>query len=238
MNADNDFNEEFWGTSNIIVDYEGLCDESVPWEQSVQSDLKLSQISSLGKIKIPQNKEILVTLSTQIDILTVNQATSKKPSGSTEYWGNIGGTSAYAGVVVELFAKATDGTLTSCLPGKVTMASRAVELKNLIGGNVTYEDCTTDGCTTKIANVELASSIGLAMDTAAAHSFQFLCVNMESDAYDVFAKFSLDAKVDDICDAVLGGECGTIADFAAARVAFNKRMLTVQEVRLANQIEL
>ena len=80
MNADNDFNEEFWGTSNIFDDYEGLCDESVPWEQSVQSDLKLSQISSLGKIKIPQNKEILVTLSTQVDILTVNQATSKKGS--------------------------------------------------------------------------------------------------------------------------------------------------------------
>lgn len=234
MNADNDFNEEFWGTSNI-VEISDLCDES---PNVFESDLKLSQISSLGKIKIPQNKEILVTLSTQIDILTVNQATSKKPSGSTQYWGNIGGTSAYAGVVVELFANATDGTLTSCLPGKVTMASRAVELKNLIGGNVTYEDCTTEGCTTKIADVELASSIGLAMDTAAAHSFQFLCVNMESDAYDVFARFSLDAKVEDICDAVLGGECGTIADFAAARVALNKRMLTVQEVRLANQIEL
>lgn len=205
-----------------------------------ESDLKLSQISSLGKIKIPQNKEILVTLSSQIDILTVNQATSKKPSDRTEFWGNIGGTYSFAGVDVEIIAKAADGTMSDpCLPGKVTMASRAVELKNVIGGNVTYDDCIDEtNCVTKIADVELASSIGLAMDTAAAHSFQFLCVNMESDVYDVYAKFSLKAEVEDICDAVLGGECGTIADFAAARVALNKRMLTVQEVRLANQIEL
>ena len=61
---------------------------------------------------------------------------------------------------------------------------------------------------------------------------------MDSDVYGVFAKFSLDANVGDICDDVLGGDCGSIADFAAARVDLNKRMLTVQEVRMANQIEL
>lgn len=202
-------------------------------------DPALSQISNLGKIKIPQNKEILVTLSAQIDILTVNQATSKKQT--TSYWGNIGGTSSYAGVTVEIHAMASDGTSVTCLPGEVTMASRAIELKNVTGGNVTYEDCidtNAANCVPKIADLELASSIGLAMDTAAAHSFQFLCVNMDSDVYDVFAKFSLKAEVEDICDDVIGGDCGSIADFAAARVGLNKRMLTVQEVRLANQIEL
>ena len=40
------------------------------------------------------------------------------------------------------------------------------------------------------------------------------------------------AEVEDICDDVIGGDCGSIADFAAARVGLNKRMLTVQEVRL------
>lgn len=237
MNSENEFNLDFWGNSSL-VDIDALCNSAE--SDTNENMLNLTQISPLGLIKIPQNKEILVTLSSQIDILTVNQATSKKPTDS--YWGNIGGTYAFAGVNVKLSAVNTEGDKTTCYPGEITLASRAVELKNVIGGEVTYEDCEIDAgtrtCTNKIADTELSSSIGLAMSTAAAHSFQFLCVNMDSDTYDVYAEFSLSADVENICDAVLGGDCGTIADFAGARVALNKRMLTVQQVRMANQIEL
>lgn len=75
------------------------------------------------------------------------------------------------------------------------MASRYVELRNQIGGEVTYEDCYNDPadgieelvCPIKVANTTLSSTIGLAMDTAAAHSFQWLCVDLDSDVYDVVA---------------------------------------------------
>lgn len=236
MNADEDFNAGFWGNSNL-VNITDLCDQAT-MNDSVDA---VSQLAPLGKIKIPQNKEIHITLSAQIDILTVNQATSKKQT--TSYWGNIGGTTASAGVTVEVFAQPVgEDTLIKCDPGRVTMASRAVELKNVIGGNVTYEDCSTEDdvftCEQKIADVELASSIGLAMSTAAAHTFQWLCIDMVADTYDVIAKFTLDAEVGDICSEFFGGDCTDIADFAAGRVALNKRIMTVQEVRMVNHLDL
>ena len=234
INADNDFNVDFWGESNI-VDIPGLCEGAGPFGSN--DDAIILQISSLGKIKIPQKQDILATLSSQIEILTVNQATSKKRA-EDPYFGNIGGTYSFAGVTVEMIAEASDGTVTKCHPGKITMASRAVELKNVIGGEVTYEDCTEDGvCVSKVADTELESSIGLAMDTSGAYSFQFLCVDMDSDVYDVYAKFSLSAAVADQCD-LYEGDCADIADFAAARVALKNRMLTAQQVRMANQIDL
>ena len=89
-----------------------------------------------------------------------------------------------------------------------------------------------------LRNTELESSIGLAMDTRGAQSFQFLCVDMNTDVYDVYAKFTLEADVADQCDLYDGNNCEDIADFAAARVALKNRMLTAQQVRMANQIDL
>jgi len=102
----------------------------------------VDQFADLGKIKIPQDKEILINLSAQINIFTLNTATSKK-GRQDEFYGNIGATSAMAGVDVRLYAipERAGGIGVLCEPGRVTMASRYVELRNRIGGEVTYEDC-------------------------------------------------------------------------------------------------
>lgn len=108
-------------------------------------------------------------------------------------------------------------------------------MRNQIGGNVTYEDCIDedpDNCETKIADLDLESTIGIAMDTAAAHSFQWVCVDLDSDTYDVYAKFSLKAEVQQLCIDMEGdNNCADIDDPAQARVILQKRMMTAQQVR-------
>lgn len=219
---------------NCLVDF---CSENA----SKSEDMVLEQVVGLGKIKIPNNKEILVTLSSQINIFTVNTATSRK--GKDTNVGNIGATSAMAGVKVVLYAvpeRAGEGDAVMCQPGEVTMASRYVELRNQISGSATYEDCADlngDGdiddegeCEVKIADLELESSIGLAMETEAAHSFQWVCPNLPSDVYDVRAMFQLAADANDLCDQIQGNDCATINDLAAARVILGKRIMTIQQV--------
>ena len=116
------------------VDVTGFCnDNTIP--KAVNGTLILDQAAPLGKIKIPQDKEILITLSAQINIFTLNTATSKK-GREDEFYGNIGATSAMAGVDVRLYAiPEGGGNSTLCEPGQVTMASvtmasRDVELRN------------------------------------------------------------------------------------------------------------
>lgn len=108
------------------------CNEKWPTEDA--ETFKLAQVVRLGKLKIPQQQEILVTLSAQIDIFTLNTATSKRdPFDPVNYYGNIGGTKAMAGIDVDLVAVSLNSTGQEvehyCAPGKVTMASRMVEVR-------------------------------------------------------------------------------------------------------------
>lgn len=226
-----DTSGSIWG-DNVCVN--GQCLDTFCGEESdTTNDFVLSQGVALGKIKIPNNKEILLTLSAQINIFTLNTATSKKPT--TSYYGNIGATSAMAGIDVAIYAlPQRGGGSVMCAPGQVTMASRYVELRNRVGGNVTYTDCINDDpldCEIKVGDLELESSIGIAMDTTAAHSFQWVCPNLPSDVYDIKAMFSLTADVNDLCDDTSDGDCSTINDLAAARVILGKRIMTIQQVR-------
>ena len=84
---------------------------------------------------------------------------------------------------------------------------------------------------TKIADTELESSIGIAMDTTAAHSFQWVCPDMDSDVYNIKANFILTSEANDLCNDVSGGDCDTISDLAAARVILGSRIMTIQQVR-------
>ena len=220
-----------WGNSTIDLDF---CATVTDSSGNAGAELVLNQVVPLGKIKIPNDKEILITLSAQINLFTLNTATSKKPSDS--YYGNIGATSAMAAVAVKVYAVPKgNGDTILCEPGEVTMSSRYVELRNQIGGNVTYDDCVDmDGeldCKTKVADVELESSIGISMDTTAAHSFQWVCPDMPSDVYNIKAMFSLEAGVNNLCGDTSGGDCTTIADLAAARVILGKRIMTIQQAR-------
>lgn len=257
LNTDDTEMLTFWSSStgNTLLNFD-WCD-AVP---VVEKELVLSQFANVGMMKIPQGKEMLINLSAQIDILTVNTATSVKNGGRAlakpggvnpvdpdNFYGNIGATSASAGVTVSLFAipqRPSGAKTVECKPeGGVTMASRYVELRNQIGGEVTYEDCYNDPadgieelvCPIKVANTTLSSTIGLAMDTAAAHSFQWLCVDLDSDVYDVVAHFTLTSEVANLCDDSTFGDCSTNVDLAAARIALNKRIMTIQQVRAPNK---
>lgn len=113
--------------------YANTCDLSI---NEKGHNFVLNQVVGLGKLKIPQSHEILVTLSAQINIFTLNTATSTKKGGRDQfdpedYYGNIGGTAAMAGVMVGLLAVDSDGDETTCEPGEVIMASRFVEVRLL-----------------------------------------------------------------------------------------------------------
>jgi hypothetical protein len=215
-------------------------------DAETSSNLVFSQVAPLNRMKIPNDKEVLITVSAQIDLFTMNTATSKgnKNQDSTSIYGNIGGTKAVAGINVGLFAFPSDGAdPIQCAPGDVTLASRMIELRNLMGVNVTYEDCYCLGgdegcnveanltCVDKIADVEFESQIALAMQTVASHSFQFVCVDLESDTYDIMAAFYLTSDAMQTCNDSLGGTCADVDDYAAAKVVLGTRMVTAQQVR-------
>lgn len=220
--------DTIWGMSEYVE----YCDSITV----NQADVVLEQTSDLGLLKIPQGKEILATLSAEINLFTLNTATSETKGGPNkeENTGNIGVTKTMAGVDVELVAisDTTEEDFT-CAPGKITMASRFVELRNQITANITYEDCIYDGktCVTKIADHEIESSIGLAMGTTAAHSFQWVCADLPADTYRIAARFSISAEAQDLCVNIEGDNCADIDDLAIARVILQKRILTAQEVR-------
>lgn len=222
--------DSIWGDKNTIVT--DICGGGVGGTNT--EDFMLDQQVSLALLKIPQSKEILVGLSTQVSLMTINTATSQKGK-TTEYFGNIGATGAFAGLGVTLYAVNSDNKAIECHPGEVTLASRYVELRNQIGGEVTYEDCTIDdgveSCVDKIAETELSSSIGLAMKTVAASTFNFVCANLDQDTYNLKASFTLTTYAKNLCEASGESVCTDIADLAEARVVLGKRLITAQQVQ-------
>eukprot|EP00568_Trieres_chinensis_P001359 CAMPEP_0183290698 /NCGR_PEP_ID=MMETSP0160_2-20130417/330_1 /TAXON_ID=2839 ORGANISM="Odontella Sinensis, Strain Grunow 1884" /NCGR_SAMPLE_ID=MMETSP0160_2 /ASSEMBLY_ACC=CAM_ASM_000250 /LENGTH=119 /DNA_ID=CAMNT_0025451351 /DNA_START=172 /DNA_END=527 /DNA_ORIENTATION=- len=65
--------DTIWGMSEYVE----YCDSITV----NQADVVLEQTSDLGLLKIPQGKEILATLSAEINLFTLNTATSETKGG-------------------------------------------------------------------------------------------------------------------------------------------------------------
>jgi len=152
-------------------------------------------------IRIPQQKDLLIGLSSEIGLITETLAKGKNSLTT------LGSATASASVVVTLQLREADGSGTGALvqtaaPGPVTFAARLQEIK--IGS-----DADTDVV------------ISLALSTTAAHHFNFIGVDLDSGDYDVVAVFDLSAFV----------AVSDLENTAKAKVILGPRMLTVQEVR-------
>lgn len=184
-------------------------------------------VELLATIKPPGGKSLLIGLSGEISILTTTAVTvsnNKKQRGE-------GTETATAEGMVDVTVKyASKGTSNICsvgnvaAPGKVTLSARrqTLEAELNLGCKVTGGTIAL-GC-----EVTGDLYISLELETTAAHHFNFIATGLDPIAYDVVACFSLSGSASGSTDAGDGG-----FGEASGYVAVRKRMITVQQVQVA-----
>jgi hypothetical protein len=184
---------------------------------------------TLATIKVPQDKELLVGLSAEVGLTT-----------DTSIKGQQGGAAralAGAAAAVAIFACPVDGSActAAAAPGAVILSQRVQELNAKLGGVLEdCEDVNGDGVVEIPEECTFSDEeIGLALDTLAAHHFNFVLPNMDQGEYDVMAVFLTGALADvDIDeDSVTLEAGGSVTASAYAKAWIGSYMLTVQQVR-------
>jgi hypothetical protein len=197
---------------------------------------------TMATIKVPQGKELLVGLSAEIGLVT-----------DTSIKGKNGGTAksiADAAAYVTIYAVPVGGgSSITAAPGQITLSKRVQAMSATLAGVI--QECTDgdgDGTTDIVTEcVVTDKEIGLALDTTAAHHFNFVLPNMDQGEYDIKAVFSTGARAQIIIcdenDSFTDSQgnvtpCaydvdGTVSGSSYAKAVVNKTMLTVQQVRAA-----
>jgi hypothetical protein len=185
---------------------------------------------TLARIKVPQDKELLVGLSAEIG-LTTDTSIKGQQGGAARA---IAGARARAAV----FACPVDGGACTELaePGPVTLSQRVQELNATLGG--VLDDCYDMNGDEVVEIPEECTftdeEIGLALDTLASHHFNFVLPNMDQGEYDVVAVFMTGALAAVDIDEVSVEEGGQVTASAFAKAWVGSYMLTVQQVRATN----
>ena len=182
----------------------------------------------LAKIHVAQWKEVLIGVSGQVQLMTFTQAKGKNNAGESK-------SIAEGAVGLEVMV-ALEGTNDPCTngvsahPGEITFASRRQELTvdvslDVVGNipNVCDAQCIADNL-----DIEGDVTVGLRLDTTAAHHFNFVADDLDEGWYVVVACYDLTALAE-----VSGLDID--ADTAAeAKVVLGPRMVTVQEVHASD----
>lgn len=182
----------------------------------------------LATIKPPgNNKELLVGFSGVVNIVTFTEVEARNKGGK-------GTASSEAGVnvAIKYGPKGSSNICSSgtvAAPGMVTFASRKQELSVEVDLDVVCSDdaADPDGCTLTADDLEIDGfvSVGLGLDTTAAHHFNFVIPNVPNGEFDVLACYT-GSGATSLTDG-FGGD-------ATAMLAITSRMLTVQQVRAVN----
>jgi len=209
-----------------------LASVAVVSGSSDASDFDINAGFTLATIKVPQDKELLVGVSSEVGLVTDTSIKGKNGGAAKSIAG------AGAGVVV--FAVPTESAMMGgkiAAPGPVVLSARVQALSAKLGGVI--ESCTdgSDGSdpdgtiNIKTECIVTDEEIGLMQATMAAHHFNFVLPNMDQGEYDIVAFFVTGAYAEiDIDEAsVAAGGSVSAAAFAAAFVG--KTMVTVQQVR-------
>jgi hypothetical protein len=200
---------------------------------------------TFATIKVPQDKELLVGLSSEVGLTT-----------DTSIKGRNGGAAkaiAGAGAWVAVFACPVDGgdCTDLALPGPVILSGRIQTLSAKLGGVIeTCEDTTggtdlngvdpggdgyidtPDGVIDVLTECEVSDEeIGLALDTMASHHFNFVLPNMDQGEYDIIAYFLTGAMGAVDIDELSVTDGGTVSASTVAKAWIGNYMLTVQQVR-------
>ena len=179
----------------------------------------------LAKMHVPQSKEALIGVSGVVNLVTFTQAKGKNRGGTA--------TAIAEGIVgldVRYAPEGTDDICTngtSAAPGPITFASRRQELSVTVDLDVVgaIPGVCDAQCIEDYLAIEGDVTVALGLDTTAAHHFNFVAVNLDSDWYDIVACYDLTALAE-----VSGDDID--ADTAAhSKAAIGPRMLTLQQVR-------
>jgi hypothetical protein len=188
----------------------------------------------MATIKVPNDKELLVGLSAQVELFTETLVKGKKGTTSNALVMAEGG--------VELFACNDDDVCYRGEPGRVVLSRRIQELEATLGGVI--ESCTvavqvdpdtgTGSGTFDLDDCVVEDeSIRLALTTMAAHHFNFVFPNMPQGDYEVIARFSANStavtevwcdEIHDYCEEADGGAGGS------AYAVIGKYLMSVQQV--------
>ena len=177
---------------------------------------------TLARIKVPQNKELLVGVSAEIGLFTKTSIKGKKGGSATAL--------ADAAAYVTIFAVPIHGgSAAEAAPGLITLSKRVQVLNATLGGVI--ESCTdaNDDGTIDIKTECLVSDeeIGLLLDTVAAHHFNFVLPNMDQGEYNIKAVFSTGARANIVANG------GAVSASSDVKAIINRTMVTVQQVRAA-----
>ena len=200
--------------------------------------------ATMASIRVPNQKELLVGVSAQVGLYTETAVRGKK--GSTSY------AMAFAEGSVGLHAcRAADGVCFASVPRDIVLSNRTQELEATLAGII--ESCIVEidvtedegGLITDISGgfdlndcTVSPEEISLALETLAAHHYNFVFPNLPQGDYEVVATFKTDAQTEAraYCDPQSSTYQYCIVDAEAsanaeARAVINKAMVTIQEVR-------
>lgn len=195
--------------------------------------------AEVAEIHVANWKEILGTMSGQVNLVTFTQAKGKNGGGTS--------TAIAEGTVRASMLVLPEGTgsATDCAeafvaydidnndnrfaaPGPITFASRRQQLSVTVDLDVIDDplvDCSTTTCVGDTLDITGSVTVALGLDTTAAHSVQFIAADMSQGTYDIVACYDLSAL------AEVSGQDIDVDTAANSKVALGPRMITVQEVR-------
>lgn len=180
---------------------------------------------TLARIKVPQDKELLVGVSADIGLVTDTSIKGKEGGAAKAIAG------AGAGVVVFAVPVGSHGSDAIAEPGFVILNSRVQALSATLGGVI-------DACSVvdDLGNVECTftdEEIGLALATMSANHFNFVLPDMDQGEYDLVAFFVTGAGASVNIDEASVSDGGSVSASAYALAFIGKTMVTVQQVRAA-----
>lgn len=202
-----------------------MVEVSVDGTDGADDDMAVTAEMDLAKMHVPQSKEVLIGVSGVVNLVTFTKAKGKNT-------GNIA--TAIAEGIVELDVRyAPEGTANICVngtsaaPGPITFASRRQELSVTVDLDLIGEipGVCDQACITANLAIEGDVTVALGLDTTAAHHFNFVAIDLDSDWYDIVACYDLTAL------AEVSGDDIDVDTAAMSKVAIGPRMLTLQRVR-------
>lgn len=192
------------------------------------TDFDINAGYTLATIKVPQDKELLVGISSEVGLVTDTSIKGKNGGAAKALAG------AGAGAVV--FAVPVDGPLSDArvaAPGPVVLSARIQVLSATLGGVIeSCEDLDEDGTIDVKTECDVSDEeIGLILATLAAHHFNFVLPNMDQGEYNIVAFFVTGALAHIDIDEASVSAGGSISASAFALAFIGKTMVTVQQVR-------
>jgi hypothetical protein len=191
---------------------------------------------ALATIKVPQDKELLIGVSAEVNI--VSDISIKGKNGGTATATEGGYARAVVAAVPHGDTPTYNGGPSGVVaePGLVTLSSRIQALTATLGGVIeSCADINGDGTIDVVTECVVSDEqIGLMQDTMSANHFNFILPNMDQGYYDIVVWFLTGASAEVDIDEVSVTNGGSVSGSAAPTALIGKHMVTVQQVRATN----